>query len=158
MMKNAFLNFKNRREEGFTLIELLVVILIIGILAAIAIPAFMNQRKEAVDASLKSDVKNLALAMETWRVKDPLAHRYPSAAWRASDTTNPNKSHNSQSIPFSPTEGNEIKVNGITGTTGYCITAWNRNSNYPSEHSVGLYWSETSGGFVDKWLECHPNP
>ena len=45
---------------------MLVVIIIIGILGAIAIPVFLNQRRKAVDASLKSDLKTVALAMETF--------------------------------------------------------------------------------------------
>jgi type IV pilus assembly protein PilA len=54
------------REEGFTLIELLVVILIIGILAAIAIPAFLNQRGKAYDAAAKSNLVTARTAEETY--------------------------------------------------------------------------------------------
>src|ERR1700704_5411501 len=54
------------REGGFTLIELLVVIIIIGILAAIAIPVFLNQRKKGYEASMKSDLRTVANEMETY--------------------------------------------------------------------------------------------
>jgi prepilin-type N-terminal cleavage/methylation domain-containing protein len=72
---------KMREEEGFTLIELLVVMIIIGILAAIAIPLFLNQRKNAVDASVKSDLRTLANEMES-QYTDTQA--YPTTITQAS--------------------------------------------------------------------------
>ncbi len=61
-------NLRRRAEDekGFTLIELLVVILIIGILAAIAIPAFLNQRNKAYDSAAKSNLRTAATAEETY--------------------------------------------------------------------------------------------
>jgi type IV pilus assembly protein PilA len=55
-----------RKEQGFTLVELLVVILILGVLAAIALPSFMNQRGKAVDAAAKTIVRTAQTAMETF--------------------------------------------------------------------------------------------
>jgi type IV pilus assembly protein PilA len=60
----------DKGEAGFTLIELLVVMLILGILAAIAIPAFFNQREKASDAQAKSAARTAETAMETYATEN----------------------------------------------------------------------------------------
>lgn len=59
------------REQGFTLVEMLVAVLIIGILASIAIPALLNQKKASIDSEVKSDVKGAVMAVERWLVSHP---------------------------------------------------------------------------------------
>src|SRR4051812_21003532 len=59
-----------RSRQGFTLIELLIVVVIIGILAAIAIPKFANTKEKGVVASMKSDLRNLASAQESYWVEN----------------------------------------------------------------------------------------
>ncbi len=99
-------------EKGFTLIELLVVILIIGILAAIAIPAFLNQRGKAYDAAAKSQVKTAQTAMETY----------------ATDHNGTYTSNKSDLVAIEPTLGDTgtgSSLTAVTGntTTGYTLTS-----------------------------------
>lgn len=67
------------REDGFTLIELLIVILIIGVLAAIAVPMFLNQREQAQISALKSDMRHAAMEMHTFYAANPLDKSLPTA-------------------------------------------------------------------------------
>lgn len=68
-----FEHMKQQREEGFTLVEMVVAVAIVALLVAIAVPAFLNQKKAGVDAQVQGEVKSAALVVKTWAVSNPRA-------------------------------------------------------------------------------------
>lgn len=100
-----------RDEKGFTLIELLVVILIIGILAAIAIPSFISQKDKAGDASAKSYVRNMQTAQETFFIDN---NTYTA---RLADLQAIEPALNSTPSPTAPTAAGGLTTFRVTATS-----------------------------------------
>jgi type IV pilus assembly protein PilA len=88
---------RTQDEGGFTLIELLVVILIIGILSAIAIPAFLSQKSKANDATSKTQVGTLQTAMETYSTEN--SGSYEGATLALLEAVEPTLKEHTQTVP-----------------------------------------------------------
>ena len=107
-------------RKGFTLIELLIVVVIIGILAAIAIPKFANTKEKAYIASMKSDLRNLVTAEEAYFADSV---KYSSAISCANPPA-------AGSVAFCATTGNTLGTVAIgTGTqAGWTVNISNSNT------------------------------
>ena len=132
-------------ENGFTLIELLVVIIIIGILAAIAIPVFLNQRKKATEASMKSDLRTVANEMETYYTD---YQAYPTFTGTAGQTIVGTGTTVTTVKTSSVNVVSSVSAGAAPGT--FCLTVTNANVGAASNMS----YDSDKGGLLPKGVAC----
>jgi type IV pilus assembly protein PilA len=137
-----------RRHEddgGFTLIELLVVIIIIGILAAIAIPVFLSQRSKGYEASMKSDLRTAAQEIEAYNVD---SQDYTTVPFKTSPPVGGTSTITGTgqtvggSTNVTVSSGNSILWVGAT-TTSYCLKA-------TSTKATAVWYYTSKGGGLTK--------
>ena len=121
-------------RKGFTLIELLIVVVIIGILAAIAIPKFANTKQKAVVASMKSDLRNLVTAQEAFFSDN---NDYAGGTTSGAQV---NGTGGAGKVTFVPSTGNVIVMAAITAG------GWNATASNPAVPATST--PNTCGIFV----------
>ena len=124
------------RDRGFTLVELLVVIIIIGILAGIAIPVFLNQRQKGYDTQAKSDLRNMASFEEIY-LNDFNSYGNVSDIQTSEPTMHVSK-------------GVTLTVLHVNGLNGYCLSAL-------SASGITWFYDSAGGGLQPGGTTACPN-
>jgi len=114
--------------DGFSLVELMIVMLILGILAAIAIPLFLHHREKAWDVAVESDLRNAAIAQDAFLTEGDGVGHYASA------TSQLESLGFRPSAPSNYADGVFALGIGLSGDS-YCMVAHSRSGNYLGLHS-----------------------
>ena len=124
-------------DNGFTLVEILVVIIIIGILAAIAIPIFLNQQRVARDSATVQDVRNAAIAVETAFAQIPEANGV--AFYSAEDELSPGSGERSEYFFAGGSDPDATKL---------ATRAWTGPASFPTKITPYAYFTKTKGTII----------
>ena len=143
---------KAKESEGFTLIELLVVMIIIGILAAIAIPLFLSQREKAQDSAAKADVSTIGKEIATYYVDGtgtPSVSINAAGEWELTDGTITTSLGNASTNVA-------LKTNVAAGATAtnWCVAVVNDEGDATTTASGGASYSATGGLQVGADVDC----
>lgn len=151
-----YMSLRKSRESGFSMMETLAVMLVLGIIAAIAVPSFISQQKSSRDNEVRSDVQITAQTIRDLTLKFPTARsiKYVTQANKTSASIyvdingNNIKDANEPSEIVGKSKNNQVAVY-VSGPGQYDVYGWNTKGRHYKSQSSAALWSKALGGFKE---------